>query len=71
MFFSLFNSQWQALSEAISSVATRLAENQVASPKRDPEQTEILDEGVASKEDKENLDEFREEPSDQYECVVS
>lgn len=71
IFFGLFKPQWQALSEAITSVATRLAENQVATPKRDNEQNEILEEGVASKEDNENNDEFREELSDQYECVLS
>jgi hypothetical protein len=69
VFFGLFKSQWQAVSEAISTVATRLAENQMAS--RITEQPENIDEGTNFNENVELDDQKNEETSDPYECVLS
>ena len=68
-FFGYFKSQWQTLSEAISTVATRLAENQMTS--RNTEQPENVDEGVSFKEKIEVDIENKKDTSDPYECVVS
>jgi hypothetical protein len=68
-FFGLFKSQWQALSEAISTVATRLAENQMTS--RNTEQQENIDEGASFNEKVEVDVPNNEETSDPYECVLS
>ncbi|CAB3979448.1 RAB6A-GEF complex partner 1-like [Paramuricea clavata] len=68
-FFGLFKSQWQALSEAISTVATRLAENQMTS--RNTEQQENIDEGASFNEKVEVDVQNNEETSDPYECVLS
>ncbi|XP_028401796.1 RAB6A-GEF complex partner protein 1-like [Dendronephthya gigantea] len=68
-FFGQFKTQWQALSEAISTVATRLAENQMTS--RNVEQQENIDEGTIFNEMNEVTDEDKVESSDPYDCVVS
>ena len=68
-FFGYFKSQWQNLSEAISTVATRLAENQMTS--RNAEQPENVDEEVNFNEKIEANIDNNEDTSDPYECVVS
>lgn len=68
-FFGQFKTQWQALSEAISTVATRLAENQLTN--RNVEQQEKVDEGATFNEMNEMTDQDKEETSDPYDCVVS